>query len=218
MEGMLATWYARNTAKLKADFASCARRIAARLPERADILEVAPGPGYLAIELARLGPYRVTGLDISRSFVHLARDNAAQAGVEIDFRQGDAAAMPFAAQSLDFVVCRAAFKNFSNPAGALAEMHRVLRPGGEALVIDMRNETTDTEIDAAIDEMHLDRLNAFVNRMIFKHMLRKRAYRCRDFQDMVAATPFGQADIEIGSIGFEARLTKLAEASIGSRS
>jgi ubiquinone/menaquinone biosynthesis C-methylase UbiE len=141
LEGMLATWYARNTAKLTADFKACAQRIAARLPRRARVLEVAPGPGYLAIELARLGPYQVTGLDISRSFVRMATVYAQQAGVDVEFRQGDAAALPFADDSFDFVVCRAAFKNFSNPVGALAEMYRVLRPGGEALIVDMRNDT-----------------------------------------------------------------------------
>ena len=42
------------------------------------MLEVVPGPGYLALELARAG-FRVTGLDISRSFVRIARENAARA-------------------------------------------------------------------------------------------------------------------------------------------
>src|SRR5262245_65364570 len=95
LEGMLATWYARNTAKLHADFKACAQRIAARLPRRARVLEVAPGPGYLAIELARVGPYRVTGLDISLSFVRMATVYAQQAGVEVEFRQGNAAALHF---------------------------------------------------------------------------------------------------------------------------
>ena len=209
LEGMLATWYARNTAKLGADFRACAQRIAAHLPQRARVLEVAPGPGYLAIELARLGGHQITGLDISRSFVRMATAYAQQAGVDVEFRRGDAAALPFAGDSFDFVVCRAAFKNFSNPVGALTEIYRVLRPGGEALIIDMRNDATDTEIDTAVEDMHLDRLNTFLTRMTFKHMLRKRAYSIQDFQAMVAATPFHEAEIETGGlIGLDVRLKK----------
>jgi ubiquinone/menaquinone biosynthesis C-methylase UbiE len=208
LEGMLATWYARNTAKLHADFKACAERIAACLPRRARVLEVAPGPGYLAVELAKVGPYQITGVDISRSFVRMATDHARQSGVEVEFRQGDAAALPFADDSFDFVVCRAAFKNFSNPVGALVEMYRVLKPDGEALIIDMRNDASDTEIEAAVDDMHLDRLNAFLTRITFKHLLRKRAYSIADFQSMIAATPFGESEIETASIGLEVWLRK----------
>src|SRR4030081_255104 len=126
MEGILATWYAKNTAG--ADFKACASRIAAHLAPGAHVLEVAPGPGYLAVALARLGSYRITGLAISRSFVRMASEYAARAGVDVAFRQGDAAALPFPDAAFDFVVCRAAFKNFSDPVAALREMHRVLRP------------------------------------------------------------------------------------------
>jgi ubiquinone/menaquinone biosynthesis C-methylase UbiE len=133
MEGMLATWYAKNTARQAADFAAEARRIADRLPHAARILEIAPGPGYLAVALAKLGPYAITGLDISESFVRIARAHAARAGVAVEFRQGDAAKTPFADDAFDFIVTRAAFKNFSDPVGAIGEMYRVLKPGGEAL-------------------------------------------------------------------------------------
>jgi 2-polyprenyl-3-methyl-5-hydroxy-6-metoxy-1,4-benzoquinol methylase len=60
------------------------------------VLEIAPGPGFFCLELARLGSYRITGLDISRSFVQIAHDSAQKAGLEIDFQEGNASAMPFA--------------------------------------------------------------------------------------------------------------------------
>src|SRR5262249_58081895 len=117
-----------------------AQEIARRLPDGGDVLEVAPGPGFLAIELAKLGPYRVVGLDISRSFVRIATDNAARAGVPVTFREGNASAMPLASDSFDLVYCRAAFKNFSEPVAALAEMQRVLRPGGTAVINALRGD------------------------------------------------------------------------------
>jgi len=213
MEGMLATWYARNTAKMNEEFRACARRIAAHLPPGAAVLEAAPGPGYLAIELAKLGAYRVTGIDISETFVRMACEHAARAGVNVVFRQGDAAALPFAGETFDFVVCRAAFKNFSDPAGALNEMHRVLRPGGSALVIDLRSDISNEAIDAAVADMNLDRVNAFMTRLTLKHMLRKRAYSRADFHEMAAATPFHRAEIEDDGIGFDVWLHKANEAS-----
>ena len=73
MEGWVARWYAANTGKDLSDFTAQARKLAASLAPRAAVLEIAPGPGYFAIELARAGDFRITGLDISATFVDLAR-------------------------------------------------------------------------------------------------------------------------------------------------
>ncbi|HKX08837.1 MAG TPA: class I SAM-dependent methyltransferase [Stellaceae bacterium] len=215
MEGMLATWYAKNTANLGAEFRACAERIDNYLAAGAEVLEVAPGPGYLAIELARLGRCRITGLDISQSFVRIAAEKAARASVSIEFRQGDVAAMPFPENRFDFVVCRAAFKNFSAPGVALTEMYRVLRPGGAALVIDMRRDASDEAIDETVTQMRLGALDAFVTRAIFKHALRRRAYLRQQFEAMVAATPFGRADIREAPLGFEVWLHKALTRALG---
>jgi ubiquinone/menaquinone biosynthesis C-methylase UbiE len=208
MEGIIATWYAKNTVGDQAELEACAARIATHLGPQSRVLEVAPGPGYLAIALARLGPYRIAGVDISRSFVSIAADNAARAGVEVEFRHGDAAAVPYPADSFDFTVCLAAFKNFSDPIAALAEMHRVLRPGGQALIIDMRNDASNAAIDATVDDMKLGRMNALITRAIFKYSLRKRAYSKADMLRMAAATPFHGAEIREEPLGFEVWLRK----------
>ena len=95
MEGLVAAWYVRQTARDGEEICHTARCIAAYLNSGSRVLEVAPGPGYLAIELARLSGAFVTGLDISRSFVGIARENASKAGVRVDFEHGDAADLPF---------------------------------------------------------------------------------------------------------------------------
>src|SRR5262249_41268766 len=146
LEGFLARWYARNTGRNIADYRKSAEVVAARLPGGGSVLEVAPGPGYLAIELARLGNYRVVGLDISKSFVQMATQNAAEARVAVTFTHGNAACMPFDPDSFDFIVCRAAFKNFSEPVRALSEMHRVLKPGARALILDLRPDASPEAI------------------------------------------------------------------------
>src|SRR3990172_6255851 len=131
MEGPVARWYARITAK-EERHKSVAERLAGKILPGSHVLEIAPGPGYLAIELARLGDYQLTGLDISKSFVEIARKNARQAGAKVDFRQGNASDMPFSDGSFDFTFCQAAFKNFTEPVKAIEEMHRVLRANGSS--------------------------------------------------------------------------------------
>src|SRR5262245_47598145 len=113
MEGLIARWYARNTANDMPEFRKLAEELAGKVKLGSSVLEVAPGPGYLAIELAKLGTYRIVGLDISHTFVAIATENAKKAGVTVAFCQGDAGNLPFISESFDFVVCRAAFKNFT---------------------------------------------------------------------------------------------------------
>src|SRR6516165_4066483 len=175
MEGPIATWYARNTGRDQSRFTKTARLMAARVRPGGEILEVAPGPGYLAIELAKRG-YAVAALDISASFVKIARENTAAAGVAVDVRHGNASALPFADASFDAVVCVAAFKNFTDPLGALNEMHRVLRPGAEASIFDLRKDASLQDIEAGVRDMHLSAWNAFLTRWAFRLMLLKRAY------------------------------------------
>jgi ubiquinone/menaquinone biosynthesis C-methylase UbiE len=208
MEGVIAGWYAKNTGRDLSPFRALAGRLAERLAPGAKILEIAPGPGYLAIALARFGRYDITGLDISRSFVSIATENAAKAGVEVDFRAGDAAAMPLADASFDFVVCRAAFKNFTDPTQALREMQRVLKPAGHALIIDLRKDASSAAIDREV--RNLPWLGRAITAAILKYMLRPRAYSLADMHAM-AADVFRGCEIETGgepSMGSEAWLTK----------
>jgi ubiquinone/menaquinone biosynthesis C-methylase UbiE len=206
MEGPIAAWYAKNTASALPEFRALAERIAAELETGDWVLEVAPGPGYLAIELARLG-LEVAALDVSRAFVRLTAENAARTGVKVDVRHGDAAAMPFEAESFDFVVCRAAFKNFGDPVGALKEMRRVLRPGGTALIIDMRKEASNGEIAEEVSKMRLGSVDAFITRGALRS-LRGRAYTAADFVRMIGEAGFSASRIDPGPIGFEIRLTR----------
>lgn len=210
MEGRIADWYARNTARDMPDLEALAQRVTRGLPAGSRVLEVAPGPGYLAIEIARRGRYRVTGLDISHTFVDIAMRNAREARVDIDMRQGNASAMPLPADSFDLIVCRAAFKNFSRPVAAMNEMHRVLRPGGRALIIDLRKDASMDDIDAYIQSAHLGWANSVIYRMTFRYVLLPRAYSRQQFADMAAQSAFREARIEASGIGFEVTLEKPA--------
>jgi ubiquinone/menaquinone biosynthesis C-methylase UbiE len=207
MEGLIARWYARNTGKSIEPFRKAAQDIARQVPGGSTVLEVAPGPGFLAIELARLGSYHIVGLDISKSFVRIATENASKAEVEVTFREGNASSMPFEPDSFDFVYCRAAFKNFAEPVKALHEMYRVLKPGGKAVIHDLRRDASPEGIAAAVEQMGQGWLNSLLTRRILR-WLRKRAYSPDDFRQMVAQTPFGTCDITCDLIGLEVSLRK----------
>ena len=207
MEGPIARWYDRSTRGRIPEFVRTAAEVAASLPAGSAILEVAPGPGFLAIELAKLG-YSVTGIDISKSFVEIAGRNAREAGVAIDFRRGDVAKMPFADDSFDFVVCVAAFKNFPDPVAALDEVHRVLRPGGSASIQDLRKEVTDREIAAEVRGMKQGPINTLITTWIFRTVLLRAAYTTEAALRLAARSRFGGGQITAKGVGFDLRLTK----------
>ncbi|WP_328446537.1 class I SAM-dependent methyltransferase [Amycolatopsis sp. NBC_00438] len=207
MEGRQARWYAKNRgteAQLK-QYRRQAAEVAAGLPAGAEILEVAPGPGFFAIELAKLG-FRVTGLDISHTMVEIALEEAARAGKAVDFRQGDVTTAPFADESFDLVVCQAAFKNFRQPLTALNEMHRVLRPGGFAVIHDLNHQATGADIQREVDSMDVGLINGFTVRQTLG-WLRRRAFTPAQFEELAAESAFGGCSVSQAGIGLEVRLT-----------
>jgi ubiquinone/menaquinone biosynthesis C-methylase UbiE len=207
MEGPIARWYAATTGRDQRRFLEAAQRIAEQLPAASAVLEVAPGPGYLSLDLARRG-YRMTGLDISHSFVRIASDNARRAGVHVDFQHGDVQRMPFAPRSFDYVVCMAAFKNFPDPVAALNEMHRVLEPGGRASIIDMRKDATDDEIEREVASMHLSAFNTWLTKLIFRHGLLRAAHTQATLEGFVARSNFGRGEVVTEGVGYELKLRK----------
>lgn len=94
------------------------------------VLDVGTGTGVLAITAARLGA-RVTGLDLTPELLEQARENARVAGVEgITWTEGDAEALPYPDASFDAVVSQFGHMFAPRPDVAVAQMRRVLKPGG----------------------------------------------------------------------------------------
>ncbi len=205
---MIAKWYTNNTGQSLDEFIKLAKRIGNQLPSGSTVLEVAPGPGYFCIELAKLGAYSITGLDISHTFVEIASQKAAGAGVRVDFRQGNASSMPLADNSFDFLLCRAAFKNFGQPVRALQEMCRVLKPGGRGLIIDLRKDASMESINREVDGMGLGPINKILTKLTFRTMLLKSAYTKEQVRFMLEQANFRSVDILESGIGFEISMTK----------
>ncbi len=209
IEGRSARWYDNNTRKHRlAEMKGYAREAAKYIHDGCSVLEVAPGPGYLAIELAKLGRYRIIGLDISKEFVKIAERNAREARVEVEFLHGSADDIPFPDNTFDFIICTAAFKNFKEPVKALSQMHRVLTSGGTALIIDMNRNASNQQIEGYTKNIEAGIMHKLLMELIFKYFLRKGAYTKDEFINLISKTAFKEYDIKEEGIGFYIYLRK----------
>jgi len=211
--GLMAKWYDNNSRKSRLDeMREYADLIGGSIEPGAKVLEVAPGPGYLSVELARRG-FAVSGVELSEDFVAIEKRNAAEAGVNIDFRQGNASALPLADGIFDFIVCSAAFKNFARPLDAIKEMHRVLKPGGTALILDMNHNVTDEDIDYEMKKTGMKGFDRWFVKLSFKTFLKRRAYTIEEFENLIAQTAFASQRIVKYSIGLQVWMFKAADSS-----
>jgi len=87
-------------------------------------------------------------------------------------------------------------------------MHRVLKPDGVALIVDMRRDAPIEDMEREVNGMGLGRLNAGMTLWTFKHMLVKSAYSIAEMESMIAETPFQRARIIVDGVGFQAWMEK----------
>jgi SAM-dependent methyltransferase len=100
------------------------------------LLDVATGTGFTALAFAPLLA-EVTGVDVSVGMLREARERSRAAGLaNLNFCAGAAESLPFPAARFDRVACRVAPHHFLSVPRFVAEVHRVLRPGGRLLVAD----------------------------------------------------------------------------------
>jgi ubiquinone/menaquinone biosynthesis C-methylase UbiE len=101
---------------------------------RGDVLDVAIGTG---LNLPHYPPgVRVTGVDLSPVMLAAARKRAADLGLSVALSAADAEHLPFPDASFNTVVCTLSLCSVGDDRAAIAEMHRVLRPGGQLLLLD----------------------------------------------------------------------------------
>jgi ubiquinone/menaquinone biosynthesis C-methylase UbiE len=104
------------------------------------VLDVGCGPGFLAADmLPEVAPGgTVVGVDISASMLAMARDRLARAVIDgrASFVEGDATALPFDSNQFDAVASTQVIEYLDEPAAGIAEIYRVLRPGGRVVLLD----------------------------------------------------------------------------------
>lgn len=138
----------------------------AGMPEISAVLEIGSGPGELALEIARTLPgVEVVGIDLAEAMIERAADRARaeRLGERVRFELADAAAMPLGDGSFDVIVSTLSLHHWSDPGTVFGELGRVLRPGGIALIYDLRpfaylhHELQVFVAGTAFEGSHLDR-------------------------------------------------------------
>ena len=99
------------------------------------VLEVSFGTGWLLTRYA--GNFETYGVDFNERMVAIARRNLQRAGVSAELRQANVEALPYPDDHFDTVINTMSFSGYPNGQRALSELHRVLRPQGRLVLIDV---------------------------------------------------------------------------------
>jgi len=206
--GSFARWYDKNTRENRiVEIQEYAKEVKKHLMDNSNVLEVAPGPGYFSIELAKMGNYNITGMDISVDFVEICKTNARRENVVVKFIQGNVSKMPFEDNTFDFIFCSAAFKNFKEPIVALHEMYRVLKNNGIILIIDMNHDISKGKLSEEAAKISKSGFERWFMKMTFKGLC-KGAYSKNELGKMIKQTPFNKNEIKENGISLYIYLYK----------
>ncbi len=120
------------------------RRAVRSLPDSQLVLDVAAGTADLCIETIRQGKsQKVVGVDISEGMLDVGREKVLRKGLsdKIELRVADCAHLPFDDNSFDAVTCGYGVRNFAELDRSLAEIFRVLKPGGQLRILEFTYPT-----------------------------------------------------------------------------
>ncbi len=159
------------------------------LCEHDDILDIATGTGDLAIRLARkLDPVSVVGVDLSEEMVEIGRKKVRAEGLDdvVTLGLGDCMLLPFTDGSFDAVTCAYGVRNFADIEAGYREMHRVLRPGGTVVILEL--STPGSPVVRPFYDLYTRHIIPAVGRIVSKDV---RAYSY--LPESIAAVPQGDA-------------------------
>jgi ubiquinone/menaquinone biosynthesis C-methylase UbiE len=107
------------------------------------LIDIGCGPGHLALAIARKYPsLKIIGIDNSREMLKVAQTKRAalKPGSQVQFQEASAQHLCLPAESVDFAISTLSLHHWLEPQKALEEIYRVLRPGGQLLIVDPRRD------------------------------------------------------------------------------
>lgn len=120
-------------------YARVAADVAAAAAESGVVLDAGCGSGRLATQIAQKRPdLRVHGVDLEQGMVDVATTNAEHENVAVAFTVADLADLPLPDDSVDLIVSTASMHHWTDVSGVVRSLTRVLRPGGQLWIYDMR--------------------------------------------------------------------------------
>ena len=107
--------------------------------EPLNILDEACGTCDFTIEIAKGAPKgsKVTGIDLSEGMLQIGREKCCKEGITAELQTGDCEAMPFEDETFDRIGVAFGVRNFENLPKGLTEMHRVLKPEGKLVILEL---------------------------------------------------------------------------------
>jgi ubiquinone/menaquinone biosynthesis C-methylase UbiE len=174
------------------------------LPPGADVLDAGCGPGYLVEQFAVRG-FRVAGMDGAEGMLRIARARieTAPPPIDVTFKQGDIESLPYEAESFDLVCSTGVIEYLSDDVTVLADMYRVLRPGGH-LVLPVTNAWSPVNwLDAPVEVLKRQRwfrrsfnrtMEGLGRRPIVPRHFVVRKHRPGRFRDALSAAGFRVVD------------------------
>jgi demethylmenaquinone methyltransferase / 2-methoxy-6-polyprenyl-1,4-benzoquinol methylase len=171
----------------------------AKKAQPSDILDVATGTGDLAITLSRCQPCHITGIDISEGMLNVGRQKIEKLGLTsvISLQQADSESLPFNDHMFGLVTAAFGVRNFENLDRGLEEMGRVLKPGGQVIILEF--STVTNPFWKILFSFYFRWLLPLIGRMISRHDF---AYRY--LPESVGSFPYGAQFLEkLSTAGFE---------------
>jgi ubiquinone/menaquinone biosynthesis C-methylase UbiE len=165
-----------------------------RFATQGDLLDVGTGPAWLLMKLCeRTQAMRLVGVDVSPAMVKKAQENVAAVGLSdrIEIRESSADRLPFADDSFDAVVSTGSIHHWKEATTGLNEIHRVLKPGGHALMYDLVTNTPPSVLADMRREFGRLRTTLF-----WLHSFEEPFHTQESFRQLACATRFEQGQVE----------------------
>jgi ubiquinone/menaquinone biosynthesis C-methylase UbiE len=171
------------------------------------LVDIGCGPGWLTLQIVRrFAGVEAIGVDASAAMVEKATGNAGRAGLSgrVRFLEGDAADLPLPDASVDVALSTFSLHHWSDPVRAFSEVHRVLRPGGLFLLLDLRRDTPRFFFWAARIAQALF-VPAAIRRADEPGGSVRASYTPAEIEELFARSPFGGCEVSGRTAWFFAR-------------